>query len=107
MSAIIASELKTFYPSLDMDKLKLPGESCASYMRREELTTINLAHNATKLAESDCLHLNCDGTTLHQKKLQGAAINGTVLSVNEIADGSSDRIVLAIRAGGNPSASSL
>ena len=89
----IRSVLKTFYPSLDVHMLKLPGESCASYMRREELTTVNLAHNATKLAESNCLHLNCDGTTLNQKKLQGVAINGTVLSVNEVADGSSDMMI--------------
>ena len=93
IASTIRSVLKTFYPSLDVDKLKLHGESCASYMRREELTTVNLAHNATTLAESDCLHLNCDGTTLHQKKLQGAAINGTVLSVNEVADGSSDSMI--------------
>ena len=46
-----------------------------------------------QLVESDCLHLNCDGTTLHQKKLQGAAINGTVLSVFEVTDGSSDSMI--------------
>ena len=80
--------------------LKLPGESCASYMRREELTIVNLAHNASKLAESNCLYLNCDGTTLHcdgttlyQKKLQGVATNGRVLSLNEVADGSSDVMI--------------
>ena len=38
-------------------------------------------------------HLNCDGTTLHQKKLQGAAINGTV---NEVTDGSSDLMIADI-----------
>lgn len=88
IASMIRSVLKTFYPSLDVDKLKLPSETCASYMRREELTTVNLAHNAMKLAESDCFNLNCDGTTLHQKKLQSAAINGTVLSVNEEAESS-------------------
>ena len=61
-----------------------------------ELTTVNLAHNATKLAKSDCLHLNCDGTTLYKKKLQGAAINRTVLSVNEVPDGSSDSMIADI-----------
>ena len=96
IASTIRSVLKTFYPFLDVDKLKLPGESCASYMRREELTTVNLAHNSTKLAESDCLHLNCDGTTLYQKKLQGAAINRIVLSVNEVADGSSDSMIADI-----------
>ena len=96
IGSTIRSVLKTFFPSLHVDKLMLPGESCASYMRREELTTINLAHNATKLAKSDCLNLNCDGTTLSQKKLQGAAINGTVLSVNEVPDGSSDSMIADI-----------
>ena len=62
-------------------------------MRREELTTVNLAHNAARLLESKSLNLNCDGTTLYQKKLQGAAINGTVLSVNEIPDGSADSMI--------------
>lgn len=55
-------------------------------MRREELTTVNLAHNVASLLKSDSLNLNCDGTTLSQKKLQGAAINGTVLSVNDLHD---------------------
>ena len=45
-STIIKSVVKSFLPLLDVDKLKLPGESCVSYVRREELTTVNLAHNA-------------------------------------------------------------
>ena len=53
ISSTIRSILKSFLPSLDVDKLKLPGESCASYMRREELTTVNLAHNAANLLQSD------------------------------------------------------
>ncbi len=96
ISGVIRSVVKTFIPSVDVDKLKLPEESCASYMRREELTTVNLAHNAAKLldeATSDALNLNCDGTTLSQKKLQGTAINGMVISVNEIADGSADSMI--------------
>ena len=74
------------------------GESCASYMRREELTTQNLAHKATCLldkAQSGCLNLNCDGTTL-SRKLQGAAISGMILSVNEIPDGSADSTIADI-----------
>lgn len=52
------------------------------------------AHNCKLGSQCNrCLHLNCDGTTLHQKKLQGVAINGTVLSVNEVADGSSDATI--------------
>ena len=59
-------------------------------MRRKELT---IAHKATSLhdkAQSGGLNLNCDGTTLSQKKLQGAAIT---LSVNEIPDGSADSMI--------------
>ena len=96
ISSTVKCILKTFLPSLDVDKLKLPGESCASYMRREELTSVNLAHNAATLLQSDSLNLNCDGTTLSQKKLQGAAINGMVLSVNEIPDGSADSMIADI-----------
>lgn len=96
ISSTIRSILKSFLPSLDVDKLRLPSESCASYMRREELTTVNLAHNATSLLQSSSLNLNCDGTTLSQKKLQGAAINDTVLSVNELPDGSAESMITDI-----------
>ena len=49
ISTTIQFALKSFLLSLDVDKLKLPGKSCASYMRREELTTVNLAHNAASI----------------------------------------------------------
>lgn len=65
-------------------------------MRREELTTVNLAQSASQLTTSDCYHLNCDGTTLQQKKLQGLAINETVISVNELPDGSSESMIADI-----------
>ena len=96
IASTVRTVLKSFLPSLDVDALKLPGETCASYIRREELTTINLAHNAVRLLETNSLNLNCDGTTLCQKKLQGAAINGTVLSVNEIPDGTADAMIADI-----------
>ena len=65
-------------------------------MRRHELTTLSLAHKATsvlKQAESGFLHLNTDGTTKWQKKIEGAAVNGMVLSVNEVPDGSADSMI--------------
>ena len=99
IATIIKSVLKSFLPSLDVESLQLPGESCASYMRRQELTTLNLAHKATcvlDMAQSGCLNLNCDGTTLSQKKLQGAAISGMILSVNEIPDGCADSMIADI-----------
>ena len=96
IAGTIRSVLKSFLPTIDVDAVQLPGESCASYMRRQELTTVNLAHKATCLidkAQSGFLNLNCDGTTLSQKKMQGAAISGMVLSVNEVPDGSADSMI--------------
>ena len=65
-------------------------------MRRQELTTLNMVHKATSIleqAEKGPLHLNSDGTTKSQRKLEGVAINGMVLSVNEVSDGSADCMV--------------
>ena len=65
-------------------------------MRKEELTTISMAHKASaisKQAEAGKLHLNTDGTTLQQKKLGGLAINGMVISVNQLPDGSADSAI--------------
>ena len=45
---------------------------------------------------TDSFNLNCDGTTLFQKKLQGATINGIVLSVNEVMDGGADSMIADI-----------
>lgn len=83
-------------PSLDVQDLQLSGKACASYMRRQELTTVNLANKAATIleqTESGFSHLNTDGTTKFQPKLQGTAINGMVLSVNEVPDGSADSII--------------
>lgn len=44
---IIRSVLKCFNPSMNVDQLRLPQKTCASYMRREELRTICNAHKAT------------------------------------------------------------
>ena len=96
IESTIKAILICFFPSLKLDSLQLPSESCASYMRRHELTTLSLAHKATsvlKQAESGFLHFNTDGTTKWQKKIEGAAVNGMVLSVNEVPDGSADSMI--------------
>ena len=65
----------------------MPSESCVSYMRRHQLTTLSSAHKATSLlkkAETGFLCLNTDGTTIFQTKTEGAAINSMVLSVNHV-----------------------
>lgn len=81
--------LSTIY--VDTSKLQLPKKTCASYMRREELKTINDAHKAKTLCEYSTkqkgLLLNTDGTTKQQKKLGGTVVNNMVLGVNELDDG--------------------
>ena len=57
----IKTILKCFLPSLDLNHLQLPSESCASYMRRHKLTTVSLVHKGTSVLEQDnsaSLHLN-------------------------------------------------
>ncbi len=88
IATTIKTILKCFLPSLNVERLELPKESCASYMRREELTTLNLAHNATDQAKSGFLNLNSDGTTKFQKKLLQLMV-----SVNEVPDGSADSMI--------------
>ena len=85
--------MKWSSPSVDISKLELPKRSCASYIRKEELKVISNAHKATSLCQQiDTgigLRINTDGTTKNQKKINGIAINGMTISVNEISDGSS------------------
>ena len=93
---IIKAVLKCFLPNLDTAKLILPKEKCAGYMRREELKTISMAHKACIMdsqVEDGMFHMNTDGTTKFQKKLGATAINGAVLAVNEIPDGTAESII--------------
>ena len=66
---IIKSILKAFVPSIDVESLHLPKRSAAQYMRSAELPTINRAHKATVLANAKEMHMNTDGTTLNQQKV--------------------------------------
>ena len=88
---IIRSVLKCFHPAIDVDQLRLPQKTCASYMRCEELRTICDAHKASMLCSDSSkargISLNTDGTTKHQNKLGGVVANNVVLSVNELPDG--------------------
>lgn len=97
VEVIIKTVLKTFHPSIDIDQLQLPKESCASYMRMLELKTISNAHKATVLckqaAEGVGFHLNTDGTTKAQKKLGGVVVNNMVVAVNHLADGTAKSAV--------------
>ena len=86
----IRSVLKTFLPSLN---IVLPSERCAGYMRREELNTLSTAHVAYTVVESTSLDLNSDGTTKFLKKIGGVAVNGMVMCLNEVPDGSADSMI--------------
>ena len=49
--------------NINVDELVLPKPSCASYIRRDELKTINTAHKAIVLCgEARTDSLNTDGT---------------------------------------------
>ena len=77
---------------MDTDQLVLPKDSCAQYMRREELKTVNDVQKAVQLSQYEEFQLNSDGTTLAQRKIGAATINGMVVSVNELANGSAEHI---------------
>ena len=62
-------------------------------MRSAELPTINRAHKATVLANAKEMHMNTDGTTLNQQKVNALAINNICLSVGEVPDGTADSVL--------------
>jgi len=86
---IVQNVLRCFFPGIDVTNLKLPQRSCADYMRKCELATVSDAHKASVLSDavSKGYRLNTDGTTKHQRKINGVGINDIVISVNEVSDG--------------------
>lgn len=94
VSNIIKTVLKTMVPSVNVESIQLPKRSAAQYMRKAELPTLNSAHKATVLAHaSHTMHMNTDGTTLRQQKLNSIAINNICLSVAEVPDGTADSVL--------------
>ena len=55
-------------PSLEADAHRLPGKACASYMRSQEMPTINQVQKASELMQEQEWHLNSDGTTYAAKE---------------------------------------
>ena len=101
ISLNIRNVVLAFFPDIDPSSLKLPGKSCAGYMRREELTTISTAHHATALLEHVAdedfgLYLNSDGTTKSQHNLNTLAFNSIVLSVSKVPDSKANAILCDI-----------
>lgn len=61
-------------------------------------------HEAAALSQMDTYHVQSDGTTLNQKKVQGYLVNGVTIGVTDVADGTSltaveelDRLFRSIR----------
>ena len=88
---IIRTVLKCFNPSMNVEELRLPKKTCASYMRKEELKIISDTHKAhiicSDVSKGKGIYLNTDGTTKQQKKLGGVVANDMVVSINELPDG--------------------
>ena len=61
------------------------------------MCTISEAHKASVICEQlqagKTLHLNTDGTTLVQKKINSIAINNTVISIDEVHDGTAETVI--------------
>ena len=93
IAMIIKEVLHHLLPGIDVSKIQLPKHSSALYMRREELATVNSVQKAIMLTEKGSeFHINTDGTTLQQRKIGATAVNGLVLSVNELPSGSAENI---------------
>ena len=58
-------------------------------MRSQEMPTISQVQKASELMQEQEWHLNSDGTTLMQQKKAAFLINGIVLGIHDIPDGSS------------------
>ena len=71
-----------------MHRLAVPGRTCADYMQREELPTVSRAHKAHKLGGSILLDLVSDGTTKKVQKKGASLVNGMVIGVHDLPDGS-------------------
>ena len=95
--AVVENVIKYLFPDVDISNLRLPSKSCASYMRKQEIPTINKIHKATELAKSEQWHLNSDGTTLNQKKKCAFLVNGVVVGIQDVANGSSEVALDALK----------
>ena len=96
--------LETFCPRIDTGLLKLPRRSLAREMRSSEMPTVAKAHEAVALSQMESCHVNSDGTTLNQKKIQGYLVGGVTIGVTNVTDGTAltaveelDRLLHTIR----------
>ena len=57
------------------------------------MPTVSDAHKANNLGILGTGHMNSDGTTLNIRKLIGSSINGIVLGVQEVSDGTAETML--------------
>ena len=67
-------------------------------MRREELHSISTAHKACSIVSCKTLNVNSNGPTKFQKKLGDVTVNGMVLYLGEVPDGSAESMIELIEA---------
>lgn len=96
--AVVTNVVSCLIPSIDVGELRLPGKSCAAYMRSQEMPTISRAQKANELMHEDQWLLNSDGTTLMQQKKVAFLINGIVFGVHDVPDGASQTTLDALKA---------
>ena len=89
IKTVVRNVICHLVPSMKVDKLRLPGKSCAAYMRSQEMPTISRVQKASELMQAEQWHLNSDGTTLQQQKTVAFLINGIVFGIQDVPDGSS------------------
>ena len=94
---IKGSVLNCMVPSGDVGSIQLPSNSYADYMCRDERPTVSRAHKADYLGSAESIALNSDGTTKHQQKKAASIMNGMVLGVHDVANGSADAALQVIR----------
>lgn len=90
IKTVVKNVINHLIPSVDDTELRLPGKSCAAYMRSQEMPTISQAQKASELLKNDQWLLNSDGTTLTQQKKVAFLINGIVFGVHNVPDGASN-----------------
>ena len=95
---IVQNVICHLMPSLKLNNVRLPSKSCAAYMRSAEMPTISSLQKAAELAKSVQWCLNSDGTILQQAKKVAFLINGIVLGVHDVSDGSSETALDALKA---------
>ena len=95
---IVQNVICHLIPSMKLNNVQLPSKSCAAYMRSAEMPTISSLQKAAELAKSEQWCLNSDGTTLQQVKKVAFLINGIVLGVHDVSDGSSQTALDALKA---------